>query len=174
MITSKVKAAIAGGALLAAFAAGWTINERANAALIAGIKAAHAQEKAEAAEAATKALNEAIDRSNAAMKLAEEATDEARKNEEALRAAAAVSKRDRRLLDAARDSLAKLSTCSPSAALGSQAGGVPSGSDDADRLLQLLGSLESATGVFAEEAQRARDKGLLAERLYEVNRQACQ
>jgi hypothetical protein len=137
------------------------------------MKAAHAQEKAEAAEASKAELNKALEQSRQASKLAEDATNVARQNEDALRAAAAASQRDRRLLDAARQSINQLSTCASAATDRGQAGGVSTDRTDGDRLMRLLAGLESAAGMHAEAAQRARGRGLLAEELYEVNRKAC-
>ncbi len=138
------------------------------------MKKANAEAATKAAEAAKVEINKALEQTRQANKLAEEATNVARQNEEALRAAAAASQRDRRLLDAARKSVNQLSTCAAAAAGGGQAGAVPTNRTDGDRILQLLGGLESAAGMHAEAAQRARGRGLLAEDLYEVNRKACE
>lgn len=163
-----VKFCAAAVVVAGSFTAGVIVTGWRSDAEIAEILRKHSDE-------AKQALDREIAKRNQAMTLAEKATEEARNNEEALRAAVAASQRDRRLRDAAQSALDRqLSACAAAAANGSPAGSVPADRSDGDRLMQLLGGIEAAEGMLAEAAQRARNAGLLAEQLYEVNRQACQ
>lgn len=158
------------------FGAGWAVNGWRLEAQIADLKAAHAEQVIQAQKATTKQVEAALEDTRIANLKAEEATNAARKKQDLLSAAVAASRRDRSLLDAARAySAARACPAADTAgaAVGSQAGPVPDGMQDGDRILFVLGRLEHDAEEFALAAHRAREAGQLAEHLYEVNRQAC-